>query len=259
MRNIDDYKSSWHNCKLFAPDGKCIGVCSKSRYDWYIKNNLAEEIAEKSIKLKFEPNYRNLNAPLRIVIKETRCVVCGIKDKLKKFHIIPSAYKKFFPLERKSHVSNDIVLLCEEHSQDANQLVNIYHNLLKEQYKIDESDFIDTEKSKIKGACISFLKCMKRNASSDFEYIKSIIPEKIHNIIKSTLGEHFTLNQIKEYAEIDVSKQINNCSSSYEYISKKATEENITEFIMNWKEMFVENMEPKFIDDDYYDDTIGYV
>lgn len=251
MKNdsINDYKTSWHNCEIFSPGGSRVGICSKSRHMWYIKNNLADEIGEKTIKLKFKPNYRNPNEPQKMIIKKTRCVVCGIEEDLKKFHIVPSAYKKYFPIERRSHVSNDIVLLCEEHLQDSQNLLNIYHDVLKEEYKIKESDFTDEKLVRLKGACISYLRCKKHDG---------FIPEKIIGIIMDGgLGENY--EKILEYSTIDTSKKIDGCSTTYEYIAKCAIKKNLSEFIMNWKEMFAENLDPKFLDDDYYDDIVGYV
>lgn len=246
--------SQWHNCKMYSNDGSLIGICSKGKYEWYIEKGIAEPISEDELRLKFEPKYRNNIQLAKIVFKTNRCVVCGNEEDLKKCHIVPLAYKRLFPDEKKSHVSNDIVLLCKEHTDEWEKICMLYHNELKDDYNIKETDFIDKIKHSLKKKC-AFVKRQIEN--------KEEIPNKTYQELEEYI-EYFdgeiTQEKINEFSDCSIIKQIDGTNNVYEYIMKEINENNtLSTFIMNWKELFVQNMNPEFLEDDFYDDVTGYV
>jgi hypothetical protein len=246
--------SQWHNCKMYSNEGELIGICSKGKLEWYVERGIAEQISENELKLKFEPKYRNNIQLAKMVLKTNRCVVCGCENNLKKCHVIPPAYKRLFPDEKKSHVSNDIVLLCNTHTYELEKLIMFYHNELKDDYNIKEKDFIDKPKHTLKKKCAFIISKLEN---------KEEIPKKTMLELEEYIyyfDGKISEEKIKELSECSIIKKIEGTTNIYEYIIKKIIENNtLSTFIMNWKELFVQNMEPKYLEDDFYKDVIGYV
>ncbi|KAG0608211.1 hypothetical protein M758_8G087800 [Ceratodon purpureus] len=106
----------YHNCRIYAGDGRLLCFCDRKKLEWYIKRGLAEELNEDppAIRLLFEPKGRpeDENNEFYISRKSNRCVGCGESSHYLRYRIIPSCYRQHFPEHLKSHRSHDIVLLC---------------------------------------------------------------------------------------------------------------------------------------------------
>lgn len=106
----------YHNCRIYAGDGRLLCFCDRKKLEWYIKRGLAEDMNEEppAIRLLFEPKGRpeDENNEFYISRKSNRCVGCGESSHYLRYRIIPSCYRQHFPEHLKSHRSHDIVLLC---------------------------------------------------------------------------------------------------------------------------------------------------
>lgn len=229
-------------------DGKLIGLCPKKRFDWYLQRGIAEKIGSNAIRLLFEPNMKHPeHNNMKIIKRELVCVVCGSTEKLLKYHTIPHCFKKWFPDKLKSHSSYDVILLCNEHSGDANYIYHEYMKELLDAYKIHDDDFIDKEKQKIKKLAIVLL---KKKINKD-----SIEMRERLNELSNLAGYTVTENDIIKLSNIDITRKINDCSSAAEYIIKHSLEsdsELIGKFVLDWKNLFIEDMNPKFLPEDYF-------
>ena len=54
-------------------------------------------------------------------VQSNRCVGCGESGHYLRYHIVPSCYRRHFPLPLKSHRSHDIVLLCIDCHEQAHR------------------------------------------------------------------------------------------------------------------------------------------
>src|SRR5690554_4979303 len=107
--------AKYENCKIISKSGQLIGYCGRSKLEWYLKKELGSLIDEKSVQLNFDPipkNYQNFEI-YESQERKNICVVCGLDKFLNKCHIVPLEFRKWFPLEKKSHKSHDILLLCK--------------------------------------------------------------------------------------------------------------------------------------------------
>jgi transketolase len=164
------------------------------------------------------------------------CVICGNENKLSKQRIIPSEYIQWFPIHKKSHTPDNMVLLCNKCSCHDHNVRNEYINKLKEEYNVNTEDFIDVEKNTLKGLAISIL---KRNN----KYCESLYAK-----IEKITGEKPTTEKLIEYTNYDVSREKDGTKSISEYIVKKVISENkLDTFIEKWREYFKENLFPQFL------------
>ncbi|KHN41226.1 Exonuclease 3'-5' domain-containing protein 2 [Glycine soja] len=106
----------YHNCRIYANDGRLLCYCDRRKLEWYLSRDLAKLIDEEppAIMLLFEPKGRpeDEGNDFYIQSKKNICVGCGEGNHYLRYRIIPSCYRIHFPEHLKSHRSHDIVLLC---------------------------------------------------------------------------------------------------------------------------------------------------
>ncbi|XP_015577871.1 protein RRP6-like 3 isoform X1 [Ricinus communis] len=106
----------YHNCRIYANDGRLLCYCDRRKLEWYLHRELAILVDENppAIRLLFEPKGRPEDEDNDFYIQSKRniCVGCGEGSHYLRYRIIPSCYRIHFPEHLKSHRSHDIVLLC---------------------------------------------------------------------------------------------------------------------------------------------------
>ncbi|XP_021676440.2 protein RRP6-like 3 isoform X2 [Hevea brasiliensis] len=106
----------YHNCRIYANDGRLLCYCDQRKLEWYLRRELAKLIDANppAIMLLFEPKGRpeDEDNDFYIQSKKNICVSCGEGSHYLRYRIIPSCYRMHFPEHLKSHRSHDIVLLC---------------------------------------------------------------------------------------------------------------------------------------------------
>lgn len=221
-------------CKIYSPDGKYLGPCCESKFKWYLRKNLAVKIDDKSIKLNFVPEMgKRLHR--EFIMRKSICTICGSTDDLLQFGIIPHKFKKHFPFNKKSHVSNDIVMLCRPCSNDTNALQDFYTDELYKDFNIS-----DTKSTK------SNIKVIEKYLARNVDDV--IAKKRLSKIINK---QDFTEDDLREY----VTSVNNNEKTIVEHF---INQNKLDEFIENWKTLFVENMNPKYLNDDFFDIVDGW-
>jgi hypothetical protein len=241
--------AKYDNCALYDKNNNLLGLCPRKRFEWYKLKGLAKEIDENSLQLLFDPKIKNPESIKKGCVKrESICVVCGIDEELRRYHVVPLCFKKCFPAILKSHVSYDIILLCNEHMGNANYYADQYATEIFETYEVNKNTFIDSKKETIR----SISQRIARKRKSDYPEKASDDIEKLTEL----LGHVPTDEELVELSESCIKKYCNGYDNPYEYIVKYCLNndiEKLKEFIGNWKDVFVETMEPEFIPSDFYE------
>lgn len=233
--------AKYDNCKIYSQDDKFLGFCDKKKYDWYIRKDLVTIIDDKSIKLNFEPKINGHNGQFEEFCKteiKTQCVICGNKETLNKFHVVPLEFRRLFPLHMKSHASHDVVLVCEECQGDLNHLHHQYKTHLFEKFNLVPNPKL----LKIKAYANQKLRLLKKE---DNEFNK----KKLYNCeqeLKKYLGHEPTLVELNELRDICTFDDLGEYKTVAEFIVNQY-KDNLEQFEKNWRDIFVENMEPKFL------------
>ena len=128
-------KRTWQNKKrphysnilMVDIEGTPLSSISDRKAKWFISRSLAKEIQpqngfERTIQLTFKnqpakPQVWELNATLN------RCVICGKTSELTLHHVIPYLFRRHFAAKDKDHSRQWCVLLCEDHHQEAEILM----------------------------------------------------------------------------------------------------------------------------------------
>ncbi|KAL8474285.1 hypothetical protein ACS0TY_030930 [Phlomoides rotata] len=130
----------YHNCKIYANDGRLLCYCDHRKLQWYVSRNLAKLVEENppSIMLLFEPKGRpeDEDNDFYIQSKKNICVGCGEGNHYLRYRIIPSCYRIHFPEHLKSHRSHDIVLVCVDCHEIAHAAAEKYKRQVAAEYGI---------------------------------------------------------------------------------------------------------------------------
>lgn len=102
---------------MLARDGSLLCHCDSRKAQWYLAKGLADRVSDNplTIQLRFEHKTGDQEQGTNDFYtesKENRCVGCGRPDGFSRYRIIPSCYRRHFPVALKSHRSHDVVLLC---------------------------------------------------------------------------------------------------------------------------------------------------
>ncbi|XP_073115573.1 protein RRP6-like 3 isoform X2 [Elaeis guineensis] len=130
----------YHNCRIYASDGRLLCYCDRRKLEWYLKRDLAKVVEDDppAIMLLFEPKGRpeDEDNDFYIQSKKNICVGCGEKNHYLRYRIIPSCYRMHFPEHLKSHRSHDIVLLCVDCHEIAHSAAEKYKRQIAEEFGI---------------------------------------------------------------------------------------------------------------------------
>lgn len=145
----------YHNCRIYASDGRLLCYCDRRKLEWYLRRDLAKivETDPPAIMLLFEPKGRpeDEDNDFYIQSKKNICVGCGEKNHYLRYRIIPSCYRMHFPEHLKSHRSHDIVLLCVDCHEIAHSAAEKYKKQIAAEFNIPlfVRKIVDSGESKV--------------------------------------------------------------------------------------------------------------
>lgn len=227
----------FENYIIQAPDGVILSRCGFRKKEWYVSRDLAEEINEKTIRLKFEPSGRDgIGDPLLEEGKPNICVVCGVDKNLTKHHIVPYSFIKHMPLEYRLAVIHDILPVCRKHHRAYEKISNIKRDQLAKEYGVvkDSMNEVDEKKSKAIKAASAICKYGEKIPDHRKEELKEIVKNYLQIENDPTLQQLESLNW-KNF-------KVNTVTRSVQIIEKC---DDFEEFAREWRRHFIETMNPK--------------
>ncbi|KAM3697204.1 hypothetical protein ACJW31_06G094600 [Castanea mollissima] len=130
----------YHNCRIYANDGRLLCYCDQRKLEWYLRRDLAKIVDDNppAIMLLFEPKGRpeDEDNDFYIQSKKNICVGCGEGSHYLRYRIIPSCYRIHFPEHMKSHRSHDIVLVCVDCHEVAHASAEKYKKQIAAEFGI---------------------------------------------------------------------------------------------------------------------------
>eukprot|EP01130_Rhizamoeba_saxonica_P015285 TRINITY_DN681_c0_g1_i6.p1 TRINITY_DN681_c0_g1~~TRINITY_DN681_c0_g1_i6.p1 ORF type:complete len:263 (+),score=48.77 TRINITY_DN681_c0_g1_i6:969-1757(+) len=234
---------------MFSIEGEHLCSVSYKKAIWYVDRGKAEIIElegeEPKLQLNFKTKGRgHVGDPFHLGKKINQCVVCGEDSSVVRHNIVPSFFKKYFPLEIKEHSSHDIILLCQKcHRQRSMSATNLRNNILRRHGLPERTRFVtfDKEIQKI----VKMAKCLL--VSGD------VIPPERYTLYETLLKEHLRIEETLTTADIE---HASNLIYKYkkEEISPGKTVVNCLEtiqdyqmFVEKWRKHFVNTMNPRYL------------
>lgn len=156
LQNLKQFamkKTMYDNISMLCPEGERLCTISKKKASWYVGKGLARWIENHTddnvdgngdfprvIQLLFEPKCRSSRGSLGSYInaeKINQCVVCGETSNYMRHYIVPYAYRTLLPIQFKSHLSHDIVILCGNCNHKCERQKQIRMNDMEETVRIN--------------------------------------------------------------------------------------------------------------------------
>ena len=238
MSNTLKNNKLYDNCSVYSPCGTLMFRCKKKRIKWYLDRNLAEIIeipGEDGLcaQLLFKPKgLGKYNDPYSLEKAENKCVVCGTDEDLTKHHVIPTMYRKHFPLEYKSNYHHDVLGICRTCHDSYELKADILKEELEHKYGFD----IDYKR---------YLAVSK--AAYDYVTYKDVMDdEKLAHLVmkmRDFLGENplDKLDYLISLREVAINGLKNQGKEVIENYG------SLQEFVEMWRQHFVDITDPKHL------------
>lgn len=257
------------NWKVLHPNGKHMFTCNGKRAKWYLKNDHAVKVNNKTIKLTFTPQGQGFdeNDIFGLSDREFKCVVSGKEHGLQRHHVVPYCYRKYFPEEYKSRNHHDVVYLTHtEHSKYESEATK-FKNQLADEYgvgKLNEYNqkfsYIINQYNYTRIKAIAKLHSIFRSYN---KIPKSIVKENLIFVAEELEVEPeflFNLNYLqlykiylelksrhkKEFEKFKKEKAIK-FDHAYHLVQKLKTHEDYKNFIIRWRKHFIQTAKPKYM------------
>ena len=236
-------KNLYGNWVVLAPDSSLLSYSSKKRAMWYVDRDLAEIINKRTVRLKFEPSGRNKDE-YSLQRKSNKCVVCGsnvIKD-LTKHHVIPTMYKKHFPIKFKARSSHDVVVICRDcHDEYEHTYADKLKKEIAEKYDVPiqinrrENDLVK-----------SIMIC--RTIIKYWDELPGDRVETLLNDFKEINGwEPNTFDEMEDFLSKNEDLLTFENNHSKIIVENYLENNEIMNFIIMWRQHFLDSMKPKFM------------
>lgn len=228
------------NWQVHSPEGILMFRCDEKKAMWYVNRKLGSVVSDnpKTVQLNFKPNglgnhqrKYGLNEMINI------CVVCGTTHFLTRHHVVPHCYRKYFPIEIKSHNFHDVLSLCIDcHDR---------YERKADDYKLQLSNLYDAP---INGERVDNKQILRvKRLASSLNNFKYLMPIKRVNEIKLEIKKILGLKKLHKSrlkkilnVKIEYSKRTHG-----EIVVSKV--EDIEEFMKSWRKHFIENNNCKFL------------
>ena len=244
LSHIDKDKKIYGNCQVLSPDGILMFRCHKKKINWYLKRDLGviEQEDPLTIRLKFEPKgLGNHQKPYGLSNMENECVVCGDKNYLTKHHVVPHVYRKFFPLEIKSHSFHDVLSVCVDCHEEYERFADDLKFKIANDYNVPVNGIREEDKDLIK-----IIKKANILLRTDLNIPKIRLRE-----LKKDIKEYFGYKKLtqKRLKRISVMEFVIDFRHYGELVVEQIPD--IQEFIEMWRSHFIEHMDCKYLPENW--------
>lgn len=253
----------YNSAVVYSKYGQFMFYCDQRRAKWYLKKGLGDIIFQNQSRLEIKLNIDTAgpgpNDEFSSYEILQRCVVCGTVENLTKHHVVPTCYRKFFPIEYKSRISHDVVIICESHHHIYEDYANILKDRLADKYNIPNLQQCSQMQSPTGNPLLKKLSSTKSLCNvyiSDTLKQKEIsqkIIDKLYNLnidIK-TADIHQILKDID--SKIETIKSVSSTIDHGQMLVSKL--EDIDKFIRYWRKHFLSIMKPNYMPKGW---SVGY-
>lgn len=244
-------KPMYDNIEMYAPNGELLCTIATKKANWYVRKELANWMVEsKSIQLFFEPKAKSPSPNVyNQSHKKNICVVCGDSNKFMRHYVVPYCYRTLFPAKYKTHMPHDIVILCPDcHlycEQSTQRRQKALEASLRKNPETARPSFPDKHLYNIRSAALALS-----------NHRSKLPPPKIE-VYEGLVREHYGLGASDPLPDdllgaattIEITVPNPNYIPGPEIVVSQLanTAESLEEFILGWREHFLETMQPRFL------------
>lgn len=234
------------NCIIKSPDDHVLSRCNAGKVEWYLRNDLAELIADNppTIRLRFEPRGRtSQDHPLMLFERSNICVVCGGDTGLTKHHIVPSGFIRYFPLKYRWAATHDVVVMCIDCHRKYEMAASQKKQEIADYYGIEVAGNFPKHLIWQQKAAAAARRLVIGGKKVENPYFKAALQK----YVAEYLGREPTTDDLLELK--GHYRKLNKYHPQYttlgEHVAKHIT--NYQAFFEDWRRHFVEQTNPQFM------------
>jgi len=242
---VEKDRKIYGNCQVLSPDGILMFRCDEKKANWYLNRNLGEVITTSPliVKLKFKPRgLGNHNKSFGLTEMGNLCVACGNEEYLTRHHVVPYCYRRYFPMDLKSHNFHDVLSLCADCHDSYERKADELKNKLGETYQIPLNGEICSDSKEM----VTYVKISIALLNPDIT-----IPKDKVNSMKKKIKDYFGIKRLDK-------RRLEKISKIQTMVIKKTHGEvvmskidNIQSFIEMWRTHFLEHNDCKHLPKDW--------
>lgn len=211
------------------------------------KHNLAIQLPNNSIKLNFKPKGPgNINIPFYLEKRLNICCVCGIDKNITRHHVVPKhfgrIFRKYTDIFDKYFTNNshDSVCLCIDCHAKYEELSNIFKRSL-----LIENGLNPDHLSEVNYKLYSIAALKNLRLYSD------VMPKErkdiLNNAVQEVFGKKYTEVTAEEENKVNVLLKSSKLIPYEQYVKYLVEKDKIHEFMIKWRQHFLDTMKPKFL------------
>ena len=272
----------YDNIYMLDEHREVLCTISMKKAKWYIKKGIAEWSSMKKnnnsmndntnggemkcIRLLFQHNRTNQKDSSEELYlcspKQNKCVACGDDGYHIRHYIVPYSYRTLLPKEYKSHMSHDIVILCPDCHVDCEreskhrmkQMENTLRMQLGPEYNVPVM-IEDSYLGNVRSCAIALAKWKNKMPNEKVERYEVVVREYLSSLCVTEEEKNAILNGKNELPKSQLQKA---CSVNYRVKnpnfvpgsdivvqSLKGDSKAIEQFIVEWRQHFVDTVHPQ--------------
>ena len=238
----------YDNIQMMDPEGRLLASISLKKAQWYVHKQLARWRAlDSSIQLLFKPKAHS-GQDYEKTMKPNMCVGCGSDEFHMRHYVVPYAYRTLLPKRFKTHLSHDVVILCPDchlHCEYETHLrMKSSEDLRPEECQ--SANYVDKQLHRVRSAALALLRWKHKLPSQKIDEYNQLIRAFLN---LSSDKKELSARQLQE--AVDVKHRIPNPNyiPGPEFVigSLKNNDVLIEKFIKEWRQHFVDTVQPKFL------------
>lgn len=233
--NVTKDRKIYGNCQVQSPNGVLMFRCDQKKAYWYINRNLGDIIQKEPliVRLNFEPKgLGNHQKEFGLSEMLNKCVSCGDENFLTKHHIVPYCYRRYFPLEIKSHNFHDVMPLCTNCHDTYERKADELKSKLSIEYNAPLNGVND-----------------KRNHTKFSKIAKTLLSDEVYKIpnkrvkeIKSDVKDFFGIKRLSKKRLYSIASMRPTQPNKTHGLIVIENIKDIDSFIIMWRKHFIEEM-----------------
>lgn len=258
MNPLQEHNLMYGNWVMQGPDGTIMCRCDSKRAAWYLKRGLADKIDSMTFRLRFTPNgpghHGKPGAEYYLGEKNNNCVVCN-HGQITRHHVVPYWYRQHFPLEYKSRRSHDVVPLCVKHHLGYDDAQLALEKEISREFGVPlEAPKNPHTQQALKMSNIANTILTKGDA------LPPTRREELVQMVSKYLGvapkEEDLVNLAGQWKAIKKWRPPIEETHGYRVAQILIRKNMIEDFILRWRQHFVDSMHPAFLADGWTVDLI---
>lgn len=238
----------YDNILMMDPNGKLLATISKKKASWYVRKQLAQwSTPDTSIQLTFTPKAHS-GRTYEKTVKSNICVACGSDGFHMRHYVVPYAYRSRLPKRYKTHLSHDVVILCPDCHLHCEHETQLQMSELEDcrPKKCRSASFVDAHLHRVKSAALALLRWKHKLPQKKIDEYDTLVRAHL-NISSHT--EELSDKQLQEASNVEYRIANTNYIAGPEFVirSLNNNDDKIEKFIQDWRQHFVDTVQPRFL------------